>query len=128
MFGLDVITKVAATAKVHYSDYHFQSDHQLQFVLLTLSCFYHFHPPTGLVSKTLSSFWRFAKILEMHCLGEGWNGMPLQIIMNGHDHGSPGQYVLNIHFFIKLGQKMIQFNIQFKIKSKIFIKKTIHSK
>ena len=36
---------------------------------------------------------------------------------------SPGRYVLNIHFFIESGQKMIQFNIPFKTKSKIFIQK-----
>ena len=35
--------------------------------------------------------------------------------------GSPGRYVFNIHFYIELGQKMIQFNIQFKIKSNLFI-------
>ena len=36
---------------------------------------------------------------------------------------SPGQYVLNINFFIESGQKMIEFNIPFKTKSKIFIQK-----
>ena len=38
-----------------------------------------------------------------------------------------GRYVLKIHFFIESGQKMIQFKIQFKPKSKIFIQKNIHS-
>ena len=32
-----------------------------------------------------------------------------------------GQYVLIIHFYVESGQKIIQFNIQFKIQSKIFI-------
>ena len=36
---------------------------------------------------------------------------------------SPVRYVLKIHFFIEFGLKMIQFKIQFKTKSKIFIKK-----
>ena len=36
---------------------------------------------------------------------------------------SPGRYVLNIHFYIESCQKMIQFNIPFKTKSKIFIQK-----
>ena len=40
---------------------------------------------------------------------------------------SPGRYVLKIHFFIESGLKMIQFKIQFKTKSKIFIQKNIHS-
>lgn len=31
------------------------------------------------------------------------------------------RYVLIIHFYVESGQKMIQFNIQFKIESKIFI-------
>ena len=35
------------------------------------------------------------------------------------DRGS--RYVLIIHFYVESGQKMIQFNIQFKIESKIFI-------
>ena len=30
------------------------------------------------------------------------------------------RYVLIIHFYVESGQKMIQFNIQFKIKSKIY--------
>ena len=34
---------------------------------------------------------------------------------------SPVRYVLKIHFFIESGRKMIQFKIQFKTKSKIFI-------
>ncbi len=38
-----------------------------------------------------------------------------------------GRYVLIIHFYVELGQKLIQFNIQFKIESKIFIQKIIHS-
>ena len=37
------------------------------------------------------------------------------------------RYVLKIHFFIEFGLKMIQFKIQFKTKSKIFIQKNIHS-
>ena len=37
------------------------------------------------------------------------------------------RYVLKIHFFIESGRKMIQFKIQFKTKSKIFIQKNIHS-
>jgi len=41
---------------------------------------------------------------------------------------SPVRYVLKIRFFIELGLKMIQFKIQFKTKSKIFIQKNIHSK
>ena len=41
---------------------------------------------------------------------------------------SPERYVLKIHFFIEFGPKMIQFKIQFKTKSKIFIQKNIHSK
>ena len=40
---------------------------------------------------------------------------------------NPGQSVLKIHFFIVSGLKMIQFKIQFKTKSKIFIQKNIHS-
>ena len=40
---------------------------------------------------------------------------------------SPERYVLKIHFFIEFGLKMIQFKIQFKTKSKIFIQKNIHS-
>ena len=36
-------------------------------------------------------------------------------------HDSPGRYVLKIHFFIESGLKMIQFKIQFKTKSGIFI-------
>ena len=40
---------------------------------------------------------------------------------------SPGRYVLKIHFFLESGLKMIQFKIQFKTKSKIFIQKNIHS-
>ena len=40
---------------------------------------------------------------------------------------SPGRYILKIHFFIELGLKMIQFKIQFKTKSGIFIQKNIHS-
>ena len=35
---------------------------------------------------------------------------------------SPRRYILKIHFFIKSGQKMIQFKIQFKTKSKIWIR------
>ena len=42
--------------------------------------------------------------------------------------GSPVRYVLKIHFFIESARKMIQFKIQFKTKSKIFIQKNIHSK
>ena len=43
-------------------------------------------------------------------------------------HPSPGRYVLKIYFFIDSGLKMIQFKIQFKTKSRIFIQKNIHSK
>ena len=87
VFGLDVITKVAAAAKVHYSDYHFQSDRHPPTIICSFDpvLFHNFHPPTGLVSKTPSSFWRFAQFLELHCLI--WNAMLLQIIMNGHHHG-----------------------------------------
>ena len=41
--------------------------------------------------------------------------------------GRGGRYVLKIHFFIESVRKMIQFKIQFKTKSKIFIQKNIHS-
>ena len=41
---------------------------------------------------------------------------------------SPVRYILKIHFFIEFGLKTIQFKIQFKTKSKIFIQKNIHSK
>ena len=37
------------------------------------------------------------------------------------DDDRGGRYVLIIHFYVESGQKMIQFNIQFKIESKIFI-------
>ena len=40
---------------------------------------------------------------------------------------SPWRYVLKIHFFIESGLKMIQFKIQFKTKSRIFIQQNIHS-
>ena len=33
-----------------------------------------------------------------------------------------------IHFYVESGQKMIQFNIQFKVESKIFIQKIIQFK
>ena len=33
------------------------------------------------------------------------------------------RYVLNIHFHVESGQKMLQFNIQFRIESRIFIQK-----
>ena len=39
-----------------------------------------------------------------------------------------GRYVLIIHFYLESGQKMIQFNIQFKVESKIFIQKIIQFK
>ena len=39
-----------------------------------------------------------------------------------------GRYVLIIHFYVEWGQKMIQFNIQFKFESKIFIQKIIQFK
>ena len=39
-----------------------------------------------------------------------------------------GRYVLIIHFYVESGQKMIQFNIQFKVESKIFIQKIIQFK
>ena len=38
-------------------------------------------------------------------------------------NGCSGRSVFNIHFYIESGQKFIQFNIQFKTKSKIFIQK-----
>ena len=41
--------------------------------------------------------------------------------------GRGSRYVLIIHFYVESGQKMIQFNIQFKIESKIFIQWIIHS-
>ena len=44
---------------------------------------------------------------------------------SGIDRGQ--RYVLIIHFYVESGQKMIQFNIQFKIESKIFIQWIIHS-
>ena len=40
---------------------------------------------------------------------------------------SPGRSVLKIHFSIESGPEMIQFKIQFKTKSGIFIQKNIHS-
>ena len=40
---------------------------------------------------------------------------------------SPVRYALKIYFFIESGRKMIQFKIQFKTKSGIFIQKNIHS-
>ena len=40
---------------------------------------------------------------------------------------SPGRSDLKIHFFIESGLKMIQFKIQFKTKSRIFIQQNIHS-
>ena len=40
---------------------------------------------------------------------------------------SPVRYVLKIHFFIEFCLKMIQFKIQFKTKSGIFIQKIYHS-
>ena len=36
-----------------------------------------------------------------------------------------GRYVLIINFYVESGQKMIQFNIQFKVEYKIFIQKII---
>ena len=39
---------------------------------------------------------------------------------------SPGRYLLKIIFFIESALKMIQFKIQFKTKSGIFIQKNIH--
>ena len=41
--------------------------------------------------------------------------------------GSRWRYILKIHFFIESGLKMIQFKIQFKTKSRIFIQQNIHS-
>ena len=41
-------------------------------------------------------------------------------------HSSPRRYVFKIHFFIESGLKMIQFKIQFKTKSQIFIQENIH--
>ena len=40
---------------------------------------------------------------------------------------SPGRYLLKINFFIESALKMIQFKIQFKTKSGIFIQKNIYS-
>ena len=45
------------------------------------------------------------------------------ILEHAGSGGSPGRYVLKIHFFIESGLKMIQF----KTKSRIFIQKNIHS-
>ena len=39
---------------------------------------------------------------------------------------SSGQYVSNINFLIKLGQKVIQIIVLFITKSRIFVKKIIH--
>ena len=56
-----------------------------------------------------------------------------QLSPNGHQltvwspSGRGGRYVLKIHFFNESGRKMIQFKIQFKTKSRIFIQKNIHS-
>ena len=50
------------------------------------------------------------------------------LTLNSGSKPSPVRYVLKIHFFIEFGPKMIQFKIQFKTKSKIFIQKNIHSK
>ena len=41
------------------------------------------------------------------------------------DGTSHWRYVLKIHFFIESGLKMIQFKIQFKTKSRIFIQQNI---
>ena len=40
---------------------------------------------------------------------------------------SPVRYVLKIHFFIESGLKMVQFKIQFKTKSRIFIQSEKYS-
>ena len=47
----------------------------------------------------------------------------LQLQQGEHRGGGTrgSRYVLIIHFYVESGQKMIQFNIQFKIESKIFI-------
>ena len=62
----------------------------------------------------------------MGWIGLGWIGSP-----GGRGYRAPygrgGRYVLIIHFYVESGQKMIQFNIQFKIESKIFIQWIIHS-
>ena len=55
------------------------------------------------------------------------NNQDLGVVHLLSPSGSPVRYVLKIHFFIESGQKMIQFKIQFKTKSKIFIQKNIHS-
>ena len=54
-------------------------------------------------------------------------------IPHNHSHVPPSsqhshwRYVLKIHFFIESGLKMIQFKIQFKTKSRIFIQQNIPS-
>ena len=56
---------------------------------------------------------------------EAWWGLTPQSPFGSW--ASPRRYVLKIHFFIESGLKMIQFKIQFKTKSGIFIQKNIHS-
>ena len=57
--------------------------------------------------------------------------IPMYVMLHGwwycSYHLSHWRYVLKIHFFIESGLKMIQFKIQFKTKSRIFIQQNIHS-
>ena len=54
-------------------------------------------------------------------------GVCMAPVGNFSTGNSPRRYVLKIHFFIESCLKMIQFKIQFKTKSGIFIQKNIHS-
>ena len=77
---------------------------------------------------------RYREFVDLHnCLKREFIGfnfprLPGKVIIIKHLQGpSPRRYALKIHFFIEYGLKMIQFKIQFQTKSKIFIKKNIHS-
>ena len=75
--------------------------------------------------------WRSLCLLGGHLLTQGGNSLSARVFHVNSSIwlvGSPVRYVLKIHFFIEFGLKMIQFKIQFKTKSKIFIQKNIHSK
>ena len=75
-----------------------------------------------LASKVLMS--RLIQIiLQFHAMGS----FPPSKRGSLKESGRPGRFVLKIHFFIEFGLKMIQFKIQFKTKSKIFIQKNVHS-